>query len=289
MPSYKTHSIHIDKCMPYIDKRIDLNNEDLKVFSFGPDTLVLSDYFVFNMQHNNGCKYFFLYLIQTIKNNHELDNNELISFLYGQISHYILDTSFHPYIYYITENIKRNNIINGHLQLELLLDKYIMNKYNINNKNYFKKKKIDNIKTRKIIDELYQKVYNVPLASLKYDIGINLFKTFEENRFNNNLNSLYNTLSANEISYSYDNDLFNNYLNQQRELWLNPITGENHYESIQEIWNNSVMLFIETIEEVNKHLYDDKPLDSEILLSNLSYDTALDSQIKKKFIYTKKY
>ena len=49
------------------------------------------------------------------------------------------------------------------------------------------------------------------------------------------------------------------------------------------------MLFIETIEEVNKHLYDDKPLDSEILLSNLSYDTALDSQIKKKFIYTKKY
>ena len=48
MPTYKTHAIHITKCNDYIDKRIDLDLEDLKAFSFGPDSLVFTDPITFN-------------------------------------------------------------------------------------------------------------------------------------------------------------------------------------------------------------------------------------------------
>ena len=99
MPTYKTHAIHIAKCNNYIDKRINLDLEDLKTFAIGPDSLVFTDPIAFNLQHNKDSRFFFRYLMNEIKQQHELDNPELISFLYGQLSHFILDTTFHPYIY----------------------------------------------------------------------------------------------------------------------------------------------------------------------------------------------
>ena len=88
MPTYKTHAIHIIKCNDYIDKRIDLDLEALKVFSFGPDSLVFTDPLIFNIQHNRDSRYFFEYLMNEIKNQGYLDNPEIISFLYGQMLYF---------------------------------------------------------------------------------------------------------------------------------------------------------------------------------------------------------
>ena len=79
------------------------------------------------------------------------------------------------------------------------------------------------------------------------------------------------------------------FLNRERKTWLHPINGEKHNESLRELWNNSVALYLETIEDVNKYLYDGKPLRSKILESNSSYDTALHCEGPKKLIYAKKY
>ena len=289
MPSYKTHSIHIDKCYDYIDKRIELNKEDLKSFSFGPDIFIFSDPILFNNKHSKNSKYFFLYLLKKIKESNELNNSELISYLYGELSHFILDISFHPYVNYLTENIKTKNIINGHLQLELLLDNYIMEKYNITDNNYYKKNKIENNKLREIIDETYLKIFKSPITSLKIDYGMNIVNLIEENRHNKNFTSICDALNIKDIPYTKDYSKIINALNTERNIWLNPVTGEMHKESVQEIWNNSVYLFLETIKEVNDYLYDNKPLTSNIILDNLSYDTALSCENVKKFIYSKKY
>lgn len=287
MPTYKTHAIHITKCNDYIDKRIELNPEDLKVFSFGPDSLVFTDPVVFNAQHNRDSKYFFMFLMSIIKNENGLENPELISFLYGQISHYILDYSFHPYVYYLTGNMKINQIIDPHMQLELWLDNYIMDKYGIYDKDFFSKSRIDDPKTRRIIDYVYLSVFKCLFASNKYDIGINALKSFESNRFSEKHPKIADFVG--DITYEKKKKMIEWFLNRDRKTWLQPFSGEEHKESLRELWNNAVALYIEAIEDVNRYLYDGKALNNKILESNSSYDTALSWKKPKKLIYAKKY
>ena len=290
MPTYKTHSIHIDKSNSYIDKRIELDNEDLKSFSFGPDTLVFTDSNVFNMQHSKDSKYFFECLLNKIKEHKLQDNKEIIAFLYGQLSHFILDITFHPYVNYLTDNYKNQRLIQSHLQLEMWLDNYIMNKYNITKEYVFKKTKIINQKARETIDFVYQKIYKCLFASIKYDIGMNAINVLEENfRKNKQINDITLLLNIGDIYYNKNNTKIYPYLNEEKDLWLDPITGEKHLESIQEIWNNSVYLYIDTIEKINKYLYDDKSLNISILKKNLSYDTAHPCDKEKVRVYSKKY
>ncbi|MBR4178810.1 MAG: zinc dependent phospholipase C family protein [Bacilli bacterium] len=287
MPTYKTHAIHITKCNDYIDKRIDLNLEDLKVFSFGPDSLVFTDPIVFNLQHNKDSRYFFMYLLNEIKQNHELENPELIAFLYGQISHYILDYTFHPYVYYLTGNMKLNKMIHPHMQLEFWIDNYIMDKYGIYDKEFFTKTKIDDQHTRQIIDKVYFQVYKCILASNKYDIGINALESLETNVRFNDISKRIKKLA--DLTYEKRKKIFEWFLNRERNTWLHPFNGEKHKESLNELWNNSVALYLETIEDVNNHLYNNKPLKNPILTSNSSYDTALDCESNKKLLFAKKY
>ena len=288
MPTYKTHAIHIAKCNNYIDKRINLDLEDLKTFAIGPDSLVFTDPIAFNLQHNKDSRFFFRYLMNEIKQQHELDNPELISFLYGQLSHFILDTTFHPYVNYLTNNMKLGKFINPHTQLELWVDNYMMNKYGILSKDFFTKTRIENNKAREIIDEVYLKVYRCILASNKYDIGMNVFNAIERNvRFNESSKRFQNIA---DLTYEKRTKMLEWFLNRERKTWLHPINGEKHNESLSELWNNSVALYLETIEDVNGYLYDDKPLNNSLIESNSSYDTALScEEPQRKLIYAKKY
>lgn len=288
MPTYKTHAIHITKCNDYIDKRIALNPEDLKVFSFGPDALVFTDPIVFNMQHNKYSRYFFMSLMNEIKESYNLDNPEAIAFLYGQLSHYVLDYTFHPFVYYLTNNMKLNKIINPHMQMEFWIDNYMMDKYGIYDKEFFSKTRIEDEATRKIIDDVYFRVFKCFFASNKYEIGINALESFETNiRFNDGLAKRIKSLA--DLTYEKRKKIMDCFINKERKKWLHPINGEEHHESLRELWNNSVALYIETIEDVNKYLYDGQPLRSILLESNSSYDTALDCDKPKKLVYSKKY
>ena len=288
MPTYKTHAIHITKCNDYIDKRIALNLEDLKVFSFGPDALVFTDPITFNLQHNKDSRYFFKYLMQEIKNSSNLDNPELIAFLYGQIDHYILDYTFHPFVNYLTTHMKLNKLIHPHMQMEFWIDNYMMDKYGIYDREFFTKTKIEDPETRRIIDETYLNVFRCFFASSKYDVGINALESLETNiRFNDAISKRIKSLA--DLTYEKRKKILEVFINKEKKTWLHPINGEKHNESLRELWNNSVALYLETIEDVNKYLYDGKPLRSKILESNSSYDTALDCDGPKKLIYAKKY
>ena len=288
MPAYKTHAIHITKCNDYIDKRIDLDLEDLKVFSFGPDALVFTDPIAFNTQHNRDSRYFFRYLLNEIKEGRHLENPELVSFLYGQISHYILDYTFHPYVYYLTRNMRLNKIIDPHMQLEFWIDNYIMDKYGIYDKDFFSKTKIEDPSTRQVIDDTYFKVFKCLLASSKYDIGINALESLETNvRFNEAVSKRIEKIA--DMTYEKRKKILEWFLNRERHTWLHPINGEKHNESLSELWNNSVALYIEAIEDVNRYLYDGKPLNNNLLDSNSSYDTGLSCDGPRKILYAKKY
>ncbi len=290
MPMYKTHAIMSDKSNNYIDKRIDLNVEDLKTFSFGPDSLIYTDPILFNTQHNRNSKLFFECLIKSIKHNKQLDNSELISFLYGQLSHFILDYNFHPYIYYLSSDLKTSRIIGPHVQIELWLDSYIMNKYGINSKNYLNKDSIKNKKAKQIIDDVYYKIFRSLFTSNKYNIGFKITNSLEKDlRRDKKLNLLLQRCNVGDFNYYDDNMIIDYFLNCERARWTHPVSGVSHNESIDELWNNSVADYIEAIECVNKYLYDDKELDVRLLHDNVSYDTSMEHDTPRRFVYTKKY
>ena len=286
MPNYKTHSIHSDMTMPYIDKRISIDKEKLKLFSFGPDPLVFSDVKTFNNQHNRNTKAFFKYLIKTIKLHKYTDNEDIMAFLYGQLEHFILDTTFHPYVSYVTSGLKRDYLLDQHVTFELWLDDYFMNKYNIHDKKYYSNFALSD-ELKSLIDHIYKKVYKCSNASNKFDFGTKLLLMLENTRSNDKvIPNISKTLGISDISYDEINRIIP-YVNNDRDIWYNPYTLDSHHESINELWNNSVSLFLEVVDDTNKYLYDDKPFKNITIDSNLSYDTGIPSSKGKQLLLSK--
>ena len=121
MPSSITHGYFAldvldkleNKYIKYIDKEL------LKAFGQGPDplyfynlaTLSKGKYIRNNypeLLHNYKTKNFFITLIKEIKERKLEKNKQTISFLYGFICHYALDTTIHPYILYKTGIYNKN-------------------------------------------------------------------------------------------------------------------------------------------------------------------------------------
>lgn len=287
MPNYKTHSIHSDKVFPYINKRIYIDKEKLKIFSFGPDPLVFSDVKTFNLQHNKNSKLFFECLIKTIRLCKYQYNDEIIAFLYGQLEHFILDSTFHPYIFYTTSGMQRKYLTDQHLNFELWLDDYFIQKYNIQDKNYYKKFSAS-MELKSLVDYVYKSVYNCYYARRKYEFGTDILLLFENTRINDKvIPEISKKLGIGDISYNEIERIYP-FLNKDRDVWYNPFSLEDYHESINEIWNKSVELYLEVIEDVNSYLYDNKELKSSILDKDLSYDTGLPSDIPKKLLVSKR-
>lgn len=287
MPDYKTHSIHSEMVLPYIDKRIDIDTELLKIFSFGPDTLVFSDVRTFNNQHNKYSKLFFECLIKTIKIRDYQYDSEIIAFLYGQLEHFILDSTFHPYIFYITPSMRNNYLLDDHTNFELWLDDYFMDKYNKRDKKYYSKRFCQNLKLRSLIDYVYRQIYKCDYASKKYEFGTNVLLTLENARSNDKvIPTIAKKLGISDISYN-ELSRINPFLNMDRDVWYNPFTLESHKESIDEIWNKSIELYMQVIEEVNEYLYGNKEYKISIIDNDLSYDTGLPANREKKLLVTK--
>ncbi len=287
MPNYKTHSIHSEMVLPYIDKRIYIDKELLKIFSFGPDALVFSDIRTFDNQHNKDSKLFFECLIKTIKMCNYQYDNEIMAFLYGQLEHFILDSTFHPYIFYVTPSIRKKYLLDNHANFELWLDDYFMEKYDKRDKKYYSKRFCQNLKLRSIIDYVYRQIYSCYYASNKYSFGTDVLLTLENARSNDKvIPVITKKLGISDISYDKLSRI-NPFLNTNRDEWYNPFTLEKHKESINELWNKSVELYMQVIEDVNGYLYDNKEYKNSIIDNDLSYDTGLPACRKKTILVTK--
>ena len=292
MPSYKTHSIHGELILPHIDQKIKINKDDIKLFCIGPDTMIATDYKMFDYQHANKIKDYFESLLKLVKENKLQDNSEVMAFVYGQIDHYILDTIMHPYIYYITENLPKNNVMLPHSLIEMWIDDYILKKFNITEMNYYRKLKINSRKLKDLIDNLYHKVYNKSLSYLKYKYGMLLINIFDLNIRKNSIGVvpvLTKILNIGDITYHENINQVLPYLNLNNDTWFNPETGEKNNDSFDDLWQKSMVVSLETIEDVNKYLYFDKKINNAYISNNISYNTGLPCETGQSFQYIKKY
>lgn len=143
MPSSITHSYFMkdvyDKLDNDIKKMIVL--ESAKTFAQGPDI-----FFFYNMgfgrksnnyrnignyMHEHNVNNYFINIIKYIFDNDLFDNKDAISYLYGSISHFVLDSTMHPFVIYKTgvfdKKVKDTYKYNGlHPDMEYYLDAYMI-------------------------------------------------------------------------------------------------------------------------------------------------------------------
>ncbi len=292
MPSYKTHSIHGEVLLDNLDNRIEIDKESLKTYCIGFDSLMICDYDFFKKHHNYRTKEYFETVLKYIKDNHLQDNSEVMAYFYGQLDHFILDIAIHPLIYYMTSHKEKDYKLDYHALVEMWTDEYVMRKYNKTEKKYYHQRTIHDIELKRLMDYVYKRVYNKTRMVLKYDIGIISIAKFDELVRNNTLKIMpliIKMINLGQIVYLDDLDQVLPYLNLEKDTWYNPETGEEYTKSFDDLWDESLETSREAIEDVNRFLYDDKPLKTRIITDNLSANTGLPNKIKQKIKYFKKY
>lgn len=299
MPAYLTHAIMgntIYNNAKNDDRlfKINIPLPTLKASTLSPDLAKLSKS-DFN-SHNKDTDLYFFNMIGYIKENKLYNDLDVMSLLYGNISHYFLDVYTHPLIYYISENCVSLNKLNSHILTEGYISSYMSEKeqhtdYMNLKSNYIGSLNFANPNLKNLIRETYYKTYNDLTILKSYKTTFELIKLIEkltkENRFTSKeklikLSKFKEYLEINNLSKE---DL----TNEQKEYWINPVTNEKYNESFIELYNKALTKTYEAIYHVNKYLYDtESKYNLYKIFTNLSYDTGVSCNLGKNLIYVKK-
>ena len=299
MPAYLTHAIMgntIYNNAKSDDRlfKINIPLPTLKASTLSPDLAKLSKS-DFN-SHNKDTDLYIFNMIEYIKENKLYNDLDVMSLLYGNISHYFLDVYTHPLIYYISENCVSLNKLNPHILTEGYISSYMSEKeqhtdYMNLKSNYIGSLNFANPNLKNLIRETYYKTYNDLTILKSYKTTFELIKLIEkltkENRFTTKeklikLSKFKEYLEINNLSKE---DL----TNEQKEYWTNPVTNEKYNESFIELYNKALTKTYEAIYHVNKYLYDtESKYNLYKIFTNLSYDTGVSCSLGKNLIYVKK-
>ena len=152
MPSCVTHSYFardvLEKIKPNIKKTICKELNSYILFSNGPDFYYSYNKYrvIGNYMHRKNTGTYFKNVIEYIKNNNLKKNPKVLGYLYGFITHYCLDSTIHPLVYYqtgryIKGNKSRKKYKGKHGLMEYVIDCYMIktktkdkiNKFDIDN------------------------------------------------------------------------------------------------------------------------------------------------------------
>lgn len=315
-----THAYFANDLYDKLDKKTKNNlkdyKENLKTYSQGHDIF----FFTFNViniktrkignyLHKNNTRDFFINMITYIKDNNLQDNYEIMSFLYGYIAHYVLDSTVHPYVTYKSGIFKRKKketykYNSKHNNLESYIDAYMINKRENMIPNKFKIHKLCfNTKVSKelskLIDYTFYKTYGFKHMSLYVKEGIlNMKISYRLLRYDpfKIKKKIYNTVDkilpksikkTSPISFAYtlDNDEY--YLNLNHKKWNHPrYKDETYTYSFLDLYNNALDKTIYIINNVNNILYNNKDIKNlNKLFLNISFSSGKDCNDKTKNKY----
>lgn len=299
------------------DIKENLNVSRIKMFAQSTDSLMFYNLLsiipgkkirMFQKQfHRNQTQEFFINLLKYIKESEKKDKDTL-SFLYGFITHYALDSTIHPYIFYKTgyfdkskpNSYKYNNI---HTFMETFIDNdMIRRRYNINpykfnfSKFCFDIKPFSNNLNQTINYTFYNtfkiknmdKIYYKSLKQMnffikyfrqdKYGIKKNIYKFFDSF-------TSQRTFRLEALSYHYPLNDRHNFLNLNNKMWRNPTTYDlTSTESFVDLYLKAIkiskILICASFDYLN-----DKDIDLEKIFDNTSYVTGLNCESKKELKY----
>ena len=321
MPSIITHHIFAERILKKIDKNIKelfIQEKDIYLtFAQSHDYLF---YYVFDIKkgkeirnlghyaHKNKTQQYFLNIIKYIKDNNLQQNEQALAYLYGSLTHYILDTTCHPYIFYKTGTYntddKNTNKYHGeHTHIEKDLDSiYYKKEYNKEykycnvSKEIIKKTTFSHI-LNNIIDFAYEKTYNKQHISTYYNKSIKHARIIYSLVVNDRLGlkrllyKIIDKITNRKFGYleGYSTHLKPNmnFLNNEKKIWNHPCIKEEKYNySFDDLLKLSEEKCINIIEEIHNYLTNNNDrISIENVIPNLSYSTGLDLDKNKVMQY----
>ncbi len=248
--------------------------------------------------HRQQSQAFFINLVNYIKYNHYYQTPEVMAFLYGMISHYVLDSTLHPYVFYKTGKVEKNEkstykYQNQHDYMETFLDNYLIKKKEHRNpyevkfyENCFDLQPFSPILTE-VINYTFEETFGIhnmskfyyralkqmrfALKHFRYDkSGMKMFfyKTIDHFK-------PQNTFQLQAISYHRSLIDNRNYLNLQHTPWNHPCNKrEKHQESFLELYLIALHQANDIIKDVNAYLKNTKKVNLEKIFPNISYLTG---------------
>lgn len=314
MPAFYTHYHFAKKLYHQMDKTfqdsIDINyylyfaqSFDILFYDYGLKKSNKLTKKVGHMGHYKNTQAFFLNTINlTKKSTNPIHLKYFKSFLYGFLTHYILDAKFHPYIFYKTGTFKKTldtNKYNGlHTKIELLIDKYFYEQEN--NQKYHKAKLYklyDNIEETNFLNQFIENVFYKTFY--KKDIGKKYLKLHKKwrlvTKYAKNdpykikllIYKIYDLCSPKlktKIKYysnAYEDNSYD-FLNNKHNKWFNP--ADNNISSssnIDDLFNESLKQGKKLFQQVEQ-LFDKDIRTLNFPIANISYFSGLDLHLNKK-------
>lgn len=296
MPNYLSHAIFGDSVYKKIKKKIicsNIRDVDLRTYSFGVDMAYFSK--CRNTSHNLYTREFILTMIKYIKDNELCWYKNPMAYLYGHIGHYFLDKNMHPFIYYMSTDMKGVPLLSSHTTFEFMVDAYllktIMNEdiLSFNRKDYcFSGYYSDECK--EMTNFLYKDIYGVKDVSKSYSKFIKTLMYLESISNMKLLNNIINSIVNNYDVFGINNMKKEDISNELHDKWLIPVTGEEKTESLLELYNKALNETFCAVQEIENYLYKGGDIFKLYnLFADCSYDTGVNCNLGNKMRYVKKY
>lgn len=314
MPAFYTHRYFAKEVFKKLPKKIQnqINYDYFLLFAQSFDFLYYNKKTkdLASKAHKKNTQEFFINTINFIQDKN--NNQYYLSFLYGTLTHYILDSTFHPYIFYKSGTYKTNNLAthkyNGlHTKTELMIDYYF---YSKNNTIPFYKAKhykiYDNINEfpqdlMDLIDYSFKKTYNFHNIGYYYFKCVKRWKIitrfFKIDKFKikKYLYKLIDNIRGPKYKkieyYSYYlKDNITNIINNNHKIWLNPANKNMKYNySIDDLLDEAIEKYIKIAIPLYQILNNNRNDSSlEKLIPNISYHSGLDLNLKPILKYFEK-
>lgn len=286
-----------------------------ELFAQGFDPFIFYEFFKikkYDLQeycHYNNTDTFFLNFIKNIKEKKLENHPSILASLYGHLTHYVLDSTTHPYIIYKTGEYRKEKPktlkYNGlHNKMELEIDYFL---YEQREHKPFKNFKIHkhlitkeklNKELINLLNKTYKETFSIENGGEKYQKGCkNMYYSYkflivDQTGIKKFFYQLFDKMTpkkegiyANYSSHirNVDSSLFNN----DHHLWNNPfdktITSN---ESFFDLYNKALKDCITLFEATHKFLHN-KIAEEEYkkILKDKSYASGLSWHIKEEMKY----
>jgi len=322
MPSITTHHFFAQEVFNHLRKE-DQNHikDELIIYSTFAQSHDYLFYYTFDFKnnkiirelghyaHHHNTQAYLLNIVKYIKDNHLEDNQQVVAYLYGSVTHYCLDSTCHPYIFYKTgvarKNKKETYKYRGeHNHMEKDLDAIIYKRYTNKNYNHCNLNR-DIIKNPHFNQELcqaisfaYNETYQIPDIAKYYQKSIKDTKIINALVINDYLGikrllyKLIDFITHHRFGYiqAYSTHILHpdlSYLNNEHKKWNHPAFKERTYTySFDDLYEESLKKSVNIIQKINEVLYEDKSIDYlKEYIPDLDYATGVKISESRRMDY----
>lgn len=231
--------------------------------------------------HETKCGPFLLDLIHTTKTM----DNQVKAYVFGFITHHILDRNTHPYIHYYAGYEE-----NKHQKLEIIIDTLMLHKFN-NLKTWktpvYKEIDVGRKLDKQIVHLLYQ-IINKHYPELKAT-PFYIQKSYKDMKLALKIlsdpygwkNRLFPSLISSYSHQPVENE--KDYLNEKKNTWYHPATREPSNKNFIELYQQAKaegVKILSTVHRYWKEQHDELYHELALQIGNISYDTGKSLALK---------